>query len=115
MRACRTLHRGQQQPERRCVAYVADDQPAAGREEFHGLAQDAVQVGDAREVLHHGVEYDRVEPGAGQPREVVGRLDAQPDPVAVAGLSGLPPDPLHDRGRDVGAPVRVDLADDPGE
>ncbi|WP_372507139.1 hypothetical protein [Actinomadura madurae] len=60
------------------VADVAHEQRPARREQPHRLADDVLEVGGAREVLHHRVDHDGVEVVLGQAAGVVRRPAGEP-------------------------------------
>ncbi len=101
--------RGVQRVQRAQAAHVPDHHAPSRGEEPDGLLQDASQIGGVREVLHHRVEDDRVEPVPGKRGHVVGGTGQKAHPVREPGLPDLCVEPLDDRSGEVRAPVLVAL------
>lgn len=91
---------------------VAEDDPAARREQFPGAVQDPGEVALVGEVLHDRVEHHGVESAPGQSGEIVGGLVAQPDPVGQAGPGHLVAEPVDHGPGEVGGPVLLHPAGD---
>ncbi|GAA2635084.1 hypothetical protein GCM10010307_30950 [Streptomyces vastus] len=110
------LHGRAQAAQQTGVADVADEQPAAGRQQFRCRAEYLGEVVGAREVLGDGVDDDGVEVALRQPGDVVRGLGAQADPVGqLRHRLDLGAQGAYGLLGEVGAPVRLASGRDPGE